>query len=141
MYISMIKDFLQFFGNIWRFFKLECAQPKVHSNTKQLWKAIKFDKKIINKGCCFLMKAIFQKRRKSNQDKTLGSNHVCKWISERKCFGTKWKTEISNWILVFYLVPKHFQSVMIRPLYFAINNMEKNLPNNVFQIQIWCQIE
>ena len=25
-----------------------------------------------------------------------------------KCFGTKWKTEISNFLSVFYLVPKHF---------------------------------
>ena len=30
-------------------------------------------------------------------------------LGQRKCFGTKWKTENSNSLSVFYLVPKHFQ--------------------------------
>ena len=35
---------------------------------------------------------------------------MCNWLSDRKCFGIKWKPEISNSILVFPLVPKNFQS-------------------------------
>ena len=34
---------------------------------------------------------------------------MCNWILVRKCFGTKYKTEISNSLSVFYLVPKHFR--------------------------------
>ena len=29
-------------------------------------------------------------------------------LGHQKCFGTKQKTEISNSLVVFYLVPKHF---------------------------------
>ena len=44
---------------------------------------------------------------------------MCNWISVRKYFGTKYKTEISNSLSDSYLVPKHFRSEsqwhMIRP--------------------------